>query len=77
MEIKVLAFGKIKDIIGSSEMNFENIHSSDEMVTILQSKFPKLKDTKFVIAVDKKIIAESVVLEDKLTVALLPPFSGG
>ena len=77
MEIKVLAFGKIADLIGTSEMDFENIHSSDELVNYLQTQFPKLKDTKFVIAVDKKIIAVSVLLEDKSTVALVPPYSGG
>jgi molybdopterin synthase sulfur carrier subunit len=77
MEIKVLAFGKITDIIGVSELKLQNIHSSDELINLLQTQYPKLKETKFVIAVDKKIISETVLLEDKSTVALLPPFSGG
>ena len=77
MEIKVLAFGKITDIIGVSELKLQNIHSSDELINLLQTQYPKLKETKFVIALDKKIISETVLLEDKSTVALLPPFSGG
>ena len=77
MEIKVLAFGKITDIIRVSELKLQNIHSSDELINLLQTQYPKLKETKFVIAVDKKIISETVLLEDKSTVALLPPFSGG
>ena len=77
MEIKVLAFGKITDIIGVSELKLQNIHSSDELINLLKTQYPKLKETKFVIALDKKIISETVLLEDKSTVALLPPFSGG
>ena len=77
MESKVLAFGKIADIVGASELKFENFNSSDELVNHLKIQFPKLQDLKFVVAVDKKIISESVLLENKSTVALLPPFSGG
>lgn len=77
IEIKVLAFGKITDIIGTSELKFENIHSSDELLNLLQSQYPKLKDTKFVIAIDKKIIAKNSSLTGKSEIALLPPFSGG
>ncbi len=77
MEIKVLAFGKIADIIGSSELKLENFHSSDELVNYLQTQFPKLKETKFVIAIDKKIISMNSSLTGKQEIALLPPFSGG
>ncbi|MGL6268556.1 MAG: MoaD/ThiS family protein [Chitinophagaceae bacterium] len=44
---------------------------------MLKEKFPKLADSKFAIAVDKKVITENSLINQASTVVLMPAFSGG
>jgi molybdopterin converting factor small subunit len=43
----------------------------------LHRLYPKLKDTPYLIAIDKNIVTENVVLKDNHIIALLPPYAGG
>lgn len=75
-EITVLTFGPITDIIG--KINFvTNAGSTDELRNELESAFPKLKNINYAMAINKKIVTTSTMLDANATVALLPPFSGG
>ena len=75
-EITILPFGSITDIIGKS--NFvTNADSTDELRNELESAFPKLKNIKYAMAVNKQMVTTSTILDANATVALLPPFSGG
>ncbi len=77
MAIKVLAFGQISDIISKTEMEFSSIANTEQLTSELSKQFPKLAQVKYAIAVNKKIITQKTVLNDKDIVALLPAFSGG
>lgn len=77
MRIKVLVFGQLTDIMGESEIYLNEVSDRDELVKKLNLKYPALADSKYAIAVDKKVISQNTMLTDECTVALLPPFSGG
>ncbi len=76
MSVKIILFGKLADVAGNS-VSVDNVADTDGLVNSLNKRYPELAATKYVIAVDKQVIKENTVLNNKSTVALLPPFSGG
>jgi molybdopterin-guanine dinucleotide biosynthesis protein A len=77
MEIQLLAFGQIADIIGKSAWKMYGIKDSNELIKNLEKQFPALVKMKYSVAVNKKIIQDNAVFSENDTIALLPPFSGG
>ncbi|MBC7775456.1 MAG: MoaD/ThiS family protein [Phycisphaerae bacterium] len=77
MKIKVLAFGKIADILPQQEWEMDGVVTTGMLRGQLEAKYPDLKGLRYLIAVDKKIANDDSPLEDRSEVALLPPFSGG
>lgn len=77
MNVSVLFFGQITDITHCSHTVLTDIADTDQLDETLQAAYPMLKQIKYVITVDRKIIRENVALLDNTEVALLPPFSGG
>jgi molybdopterin synthase sulfur carrier subunit len=43
----------------------------------LNAEYPDLKNSKYLLAVDKKIVEGNTSLDMNSIVALMPPFSGG
>jgi len=76
MSVKIILFGKLADIAGSS-VSVDNVPDTDSLVDSLNKRYPELSITKYVIAVDKQVIKVNTALNKKSMVALLPPFSGG
>ena len=77
MEINVLLFGQLTDITKAGTIALDNVTDTDAVVKKLHRQFPALANSKYVIAVDKKIISSNTQLTNNCTVALMPPFSGG
>ena len=77
MTIKILAFGSIAEILGTSEMNSDSIHSTSELKIFLTENYPALAESKFSIARNKQIISDDQIFQEGDVIALLPPFSGG
>jgi molybdopterin-guanine dinucleotide biosynthesis protein A len=77
MEIQVLAFGQIAEITGKSSWKMTDIKDTDHLVKRVEGEFPNLVQMKYSIALNKKIIQENTAINDRDTIALLPPFSGG
>ena len=76
MPVNIIIFGRLTDIAGSS-LALENIPDTNSLVKELHSLYPALADSKYVVAVNKKVVNENTTLSDNSIVALLPPFSGG
>ena len=76
MSIKVILFGKLSEIAGSS-VSVNDVADTDGLINALHKNYPALANTKYVIAVDKQVIKQNTSLNNNSTVALLPPFSGG
>jgi molybdopterin synthase sulfur carrier subunit len=77
MQIEILLFGYMTEIVGKSRITLQNIPSTDQLKLQLHRLYPKLKDTPYLIAIDKNIVTENVVLKDNHIIALLPPYAGG
>jgi molybdopterin synthase sulfur carrier subunit len=77
MKISVLTFGQVTDIIRQSSFEMSDVADVNGLKQMLEEKYDGLKEIKYAIAVDKKIVNGNTALQDKSVVALLPPFSGG
>ena len=76
MAIEVLIFGSLTDIV-ESPLRLEQIPDTNSLVSELKSRHPALENSKYVIAVNKKMIDANTALQHNDVVALMPPYSGG
>jgi sulfur-carrier protein len=76
-KLTVMVFGQLQDITGSSVISIDDVADTDMLLSKLRMQYPLLKEKKFLIALDKKIIKEKTEINGMQTIALLPPFSGG
>jgi molybdopterin converting factor small subunit len=65
------------DITGNSHLSIKDVSDTDQLTNQLHDLYPAMKNSKYLIAVDKQIITENTLLEDNNTVAILPPYAGG
>ena len=77
MNIKVIFFGSIAEVIGRNQIEMDTVSDVDSLKLKLVKDFPKLSECKFVIAVNKTIVSGNYKFNNADTVALLPPFAGG
>jgi sulfur-carrier protein len=77
MEIHLLAFGQIAEIMGKSAWKMAGLKDTDTLIEKLEMQFPALVKMKYSIAVNKKVIQENTAINENDMIALLPPFSGG
>jgi molybdopterin synthase sulfur carrier subunit len=74
-QLSIIAFGQIAEITGK-ELVLEAT-DTNALQMLLGVKFPKLRDQKYAIAVNKQLVTSNIVFTDHAVIALLPPFSGG
>jgi molybdopterin converting factor small subunit len=72
-----MIFGQIVDITGTDKLTIEDVSDTNELINKLHLQYPSLINSKYAVAVDKKIIQHNTSVSSNNTVALLPPFSGG
>jgi molybdopterin converting factor small subunit len=75
--MKILLFGELTDIIGSSSIEIDISDDIDELKNIIHQKFPSLQNFKYQIAVNSSLITKNISLNETDEIALLPPFAGG
>lgn len=76
--IKILAFGRITEIVGGNEFYVSSDFSmSNDLKDWLLERFPDLGRVQFLMSVNRKIINENTMINPSCELALLPPFSGG
>ncbi len=76
-KIDILAFGQLTDITGQSSWQIDDAIDTDQIRSKLLEMYPKLAQSKFLMAVNMEVIRGNVQLNSGDVVALLPPFSGG
>jgi sulfur-carrier protein len=76
MDLQIILFGRLVDIAGSSVF-VNGVADTDSLINALHKAYPTLAETKYVVAVDKRVITSNTLLNERSVVALLPPFSGG
>jgi molybdopterin synthase sulfur carrier subunit len=77
MKIEVLFFGRLTEIVGAERINLENITDTDTLNTQLWALYPALQQLQYKIALNQKVIHTNKALAEGMTVAVMPPFSGG
>jgi sulfur-carrier protein len=77
MQVKVMIFGQLTDIIRSNTLTLTGTTDTKGLMEDLKKQYPALSQAKYILAVDKQTVTENTILKDGSIVALLPPFSGG
>lgn len=77
MIISIKIFGQLAEIVGSNELQLQEVADTNNVREKLISDFPNLASFPFVIAVNKKIANQNEKINAGDMVALLPPFAGG
>lgn len=77
MQVTIKLFGLLTDITLASSVSIDNVKDTDEAISKLQQLYPPLKQSQYIIAVDKEIIHNNTLLTENTTMALLPPYAGG
>ncbi|WP_395625573.1 MoaD/ThiS family protein [Daejeonella sp.] len=77
MQVEVLLFGQLADIVGTNKFHLQNIPDTDTLGKKLHEMYPALAKLSYSIAVNKKTIHENTIFDGDADIALLPPFSGG
>lgn len=77
MKTNIIVFGQLTDIIGNDKLVVNNAGDTNSLLEELKKGYPALEDSKFILAVDKKLVTENTLLNTNSTIALMPPFSGG
>ncbi|GGI25392.1 MoaD/ThiS family protein [Pedobacter mendelii] len=77
MEIEVISFGKIAELITTKKLILDFILDTDDFKKYLEETYPELNNIKYKLAVDKQIVQTNCKLKDGSVVAIMPPFSGG
>lgn len=75
--MKILFFGKLKEITKKSKMEIKGIKDLSELKSFIYKKFPEIEREIFFIAVNQKICNENIDLREEDEIAFLPPLSGG
>ena len=77
MSQEILFFGSLTDATTVPYMVADDLMDTDTVKVFLEEKYPALKQAKYFIAVNQKMIQYNTTLKPGDTVALMPPFSGG
>jgi len=77
VKINILLFGRLTELLERNQFQLENIADTDSLTQQLHELYPALKEINYQIGVDQVIIHANKELRDGMTVALMPPFSGG
>ena len=79
MKIKLLVFGILTDIFGSSslEISLENQMTVGDLKTFINKNYSRAKGLNFAVAIDETYATDTTVINKNNVVALIPPVSGG
>jgi MoaE-MoaD fusion protein len=81
MQVRLLFFATLKDIVGAREMRLEVPHGSTvaDVLTHLESTYPRVKDYRPVVltAINEEYVDQSALVQEGDEVAIFPPVSGG
>lgn len=77
MEIKVLFFGVLTEVTGTSFKHYNDVKSTSDLKLRVQDDFPEIAHYNFRISVNNEITDREVLLKSGDILAYMPPFAGG
>jgi molybdopterin synthase catalytic subunit len=81
MQVRLLFFASLKDIVGSKQIHLEMPSGSTvaDVLSHLETNYPRLKDYRPVVltAINEEYVDQRTTVQDGDEVAIFPPVSGG
>jgi sulfur-carrier protein len=77
MEVKVLFFGVLAEVSGTSFKHYNNVKSIGDLKLRIQDEFPEIVHYNFRISINSELTDNDLMLKSGDEVALMPPFAGG
>lgn len=80
MQVKILLFGIVADLIGESSLSFGISKDSTvaDFKNALTQAYPQLKSyTTYAIAINEEYALDDKLIQDQDIIAIIPPVSGG
>lgn len=77
MQIELISFGKISEIISNQSVDVKGVTSTDELKAFLEKTFPELAVVKYKLALNKTLVQNNTNIKEQDVIAIMPPFSGG
>jgi sulfur-carrier protein len=77
MEVKVLFFGVLAEVTGTSLKHYLDVKSIGDLKLRINDDFPGIVHYNFRISVNSEITDKDLLLKSGDEVALMPPFAGG
>lgn len=77
MEVKVLFFGVLAEVSGTSIKHYNNVRSLTDLKLRIEDDFPEIVHYSFRFSVNNTITDAEPILKSGDEIALLPPFAGG
>ena len=81
MQVRLLFFATLKDIVGSREMRLDIPERStvNDLLTQLEQSYPRMKDYRQIVltAVNEEYADRTALISEGDEVAIFPPVSGG
>jgi molybdopterin converting factor small subunit len=77
MEVKVLFFGVLVEVSGTSFKHYRDVKSISDLNLRIQDDFPEIVHYNFRISLNSEITDKDSLLKSGDEIALMPPFAGG
>jgi len=77
MEVKVLFFGVLSEVAGTSIKHYNNVRTVNELKLRILDDYPEITHYNYRFSVNNEITDKDLTLKTGDEVSLMPPFSGG
>jgi molybdopterin converting factor small subunit len=77
MEVKVLFFGVLAEVSGTSIKHYNDVKTINDLKLKIQDDFPEIVHYNFRISVNSEMTDKDLILNKGDEIALMPPFAGG
>lgn len=77
MKIQIKTFGKLADMNIAQGFILEDNSSIGDFREYFVKKYPGLKEHKFLVAINNKIVDKDFTIQENDELVLMPPYSGG
>jgi len=77
MEVKVLFFGVLAEVSGTTFKHYQDVRSMGDLKLRIQDDYPEIVHYNFRVSLNSEITDEDSTLKSGDEVALMPPFAGG
>jgi molybdopterin synthase catalytic subunit/molybdopterin synthase sulfur carrier subunit len=77
MGVKVLFFGVLAEVSGTSIKHYNDVKTINDLKLKIQDDFPEIVHYNFRISFNSEITDKNLILKKGDEIALMPPFAGG